>query len=398
MGKCVLCLVVVSVFFGLPLFAEAQEDVKAFLDAYVTEKYRSNVETSLRMAGPNSANIMSALKSVPENYREGASFLAAFMPPEDLRSIPAELITEHTAYAYKAIETLPYSKNIPKEYFLHYILPYRTAQEPAENWRKFFYDELFERMKKQPDLKSAALELNRYAGEKVKFQTNPPRDQSPLETLKKGFGRCEEEAIFYIAAARSAGIPCRLVYVPWWSTCDGNHAWVEVWTEDGWHFLGACEPADKLDSAWFVEPAKRAPLVLSSEIYGVPDSASLQDVYERYDRTAIINCTSSYSKTCAVKVQVLNTDGSPAPNSIVLYSVYNYGSLRPIAGRQTDNNGIAMLNLGMGDFFVSAGSQSSFAYKIVTTEPDKTVEAALQPGPVTPPDGSFWMRYPLHQK
>ena len=47
---------------------------------------------------------------------------------------------------------------------------------------------------------------------------------------------------FVVNVMRSAGIPARPVYVPRWSHCDDNHAWVELWCDGKWYFTGACEP------------------------------------------------------------------------------------------------------------------------------------------------------------
>ena len=60
---------------------------------------------------------------------------------------------------------------------------------------------------------------------------------------------------------RSAGIPARPVYVPRWSHCDDNHAWVEVWCDGDWHYLGACEPEAVLDKSWFTNAASRAMMI-----------------------------------------------------------------------------------------------------------------------------------------
>ncbi len=54
------------------------------------------------------------------------------------------------------------------------------------------------------------------------------------------------------------GIPARQVYTPRWAHTDDNHAWVEIWVDGQWHFVGACEPEPELDRGWFASPAKRA--------------------------------------------------------------------------------------------------------------------------------------------
>lgn len=87
----------------------------------------------------------------------------------------------------------------------------------------------------------AALEINHWCAGEVMYQGTDMRTGSALEIYRSGVGRCGEEAVFVVNVMRSAGIPARPVYVPRWSHCDDNHAWVEVWCDGDWHYLGACE-------------------------------------------------------------------------------------------------------------------------------------------------------------
>ena len=53
------------------------------------------------------------------------------------------------------------------------------------------------------------------------------------------------------------GIPARQIYTPRWAHCDDNHAWVEVWVDGSWHFLGACEPEETLDPVSYTHLRQR---------------------------------------------------------------------------------------------------------------------------------------------
>lgn len=82
-----------------------------------------------------------------------------------------------------------------------------------------------------------------------------------MTAYRSGKGRCGEESVFAVTVFRSLGIPARQVYAPLWSHCDDNHAWVEVYVNGEWRFLGACEPEPILDHGWFVRAASRAMLI-----------------------------------------------------------------------------------------------------------------------------------------
>ena len=105
---------------------------------------------------------------------------------------------------------------------------------------------------------TAALEVNHWCHEKVEYKSTDVRTSSPLSTVKTAFGRCGEESTFTVAALRSVGIPSRQVYTPRWAHTDDNHAWVEVYVDGKWYFLGACEPDPELNMGWFAVPATRA--------------------------------------------------------------------------------------------------------------------------------------------
>ena len=70
-------------------------------------------------------------------------------------------------------------------------------------------------------------------------------------------GRCGEESTLAVSAMRSVGIPARQCYVPRWAHCDDNHAWVEVWADGDWHYLGACEPEPVLDKVGLLQLHQR---------------------------------------------------------------------------------------------------------------------------------------------
>jgi transglutaminase-like putative cysteine protease len=65
----------------------------------------------------------------------------------------------------------------------------------------------------------------------------------------------------YAGLVSGAGTAARQVYTPRWAHSDDNHAWVEVWIDGKWSYLGACEPDVDLNMGWFTEPSKRVMLV-----------------------------------------------------------------------------------------------------------------------------------------
>jgi len=287
------------------LAACAQQELKETpadsIGLVIPDKYTMPVEESLQLAGENRKEIMNFLTGTPPEQREAARFLVAYMPPSDLACATSDDLRAHLEYAFKTRDLLPWSGKVTEELFLHYVLPHRVSQEPFEEWRTYLFERIYPRVKHLETMEEVALEINRWCAEHFTYKYTQARDQGIFENLKRGFGRCEEMMILYICAARSVGIPARACATPLWSTCNDNHAWVEVWCDGKWYYLGACEVADSLDVAWFTLPAQRAPLVLS-RIYGVPEQT--KGLYLVEKRSAIINSTSVYSQTGMVNMDV----------------------------------------------------------------------------------------------
>ena len=320
--------------------------------------------------------------------KKAAVFLVAFMPLVDLVAMDTDTLVHNIDYAFKAREDFPWGKDYPDDIFYHYVLPHRVSQEPIEDFRPFFYDQLKNRLKKTMTLADATLEVNKYSDEMIDYKPTQSRDQGPFETLKSGYGRCEEMMIFYMDAARSVGIPVRQAWTPYWAHCDDNHAWTEVWVGGKWYFLGSCEYAPSLNDAWFTNPAKRAALVMSVP-YGLPDKDTFKEELYRYedkipDKFAVINSTANYTTPGKLKVTLLGSDGQPLAKSNIFIYVFNYGALRSIARLITDENGLAQITIGEGRFFVSGGDDKSGGGKLVNVKSGKAVSITIKPteGPV----------------
>ncbi len=184
----------------------------------------------------------------------------------------------------------------------------------------------------------------------------------------------------YVLPAQACSTPLR-------STCDSSHAWVEVWCDGVWHYLGACGPADTLDSARFSVPARRTPLVLL-RIHGVPEDR--EGLHRVFPRSALVNSTSVYAETGRV-------DMSVEPGAEVYFCVFNYGSLRPFSKREADAEGRVRVEFGPGEYpFTVANGGSVSRWRVVEVRPGEEAEVEFGEGPI--PEGFWWLRYPKKGK
>jgi hypothetical protein len=173
-------------------------------------------------------------------------FLYAFMPLSDLADYNGEFFLANVDRALQARAAVPWGKNIPPDIFFHYVLPCRINNENLDSFRIAFFDEIHSRIKGKT-LSEAALEINYWCQEKVSYKPSDIRTSAPMSTILSARGRCGEESTLMTAALRTAGIPARQVYTPRWAHTDDNHAWVEVYIDGSWYYMGACEPEPVLD-------------------------------------------------------------------------------------------------------------------------------------------------------
>ncbi len=319
-------------------------------------------------------------KDISIREKEALEFLYAYMPLSDLADYDGDFYLKNVRASFAAKDTFSWGKLVPENLFRHFVLPIRVNNENLDSSRQVFFSELKDRIK-HLSMKDAALEVNHWCHEKVTYKGSDIRTSSPLATVKNAYGRCGEESTFTVAALRAACIPARQCYTPRWAHSDDNHAWVEVWVDGKWHYMGACEPESDLDLAWFTGPAKRAMLVNTNVFgdYTGPEDILIKDV--RYTR---INVLSNYTTTKRIWVKVTGQDNAPVDSAIVEFQLYNYAEFYPLQRCFTTKNGLCSFSTGFGDLLVWAAKGKKFGYHKVTVATTDTAPIMLSrlPGEV----------------
>ncbi len=325
--------------------------------------------------------------------KEGLEFLYAFVPLSDLAMNDGIYNLAQVRSALEAKSFFNWGKDIPEAEFLHFVLPYRVNNEYTDTARQVFFRELKDRIKDMA-MADAALEVNHWCHEKVVYKSTDERTSGPLTSVRTAFGRCGEESTFTVAALRSVCIPARQVYTPRWAHTDDNHAWVEVWIDGKWHFMGACEPEPELDMAWFAEPVKRA-MMTHTFVYGQYHGNA--EVLEKNDLFTRLNLLNNYTKTKILPVKVTGPDGQPIEKVRVEYSLYNYAEFYPIATIFTDKKGICSATTGLGDLLIWASKEGQFSYKVARGESSDTVFLKLHKTDYNLPSENLTLTPPVKQ-
>ncbi|WP_421901479.1 transglutaminase domain-containing protein [Maridesulfovibrio sp.] len=324
--------------------------------------YSDSIKTILETSGSNHAELedfISRYDEKPER-RQAAQFLVANLPPSDRAGLSADELAENLDYAFLARRSTPWGRNVSWNDFLHYVLPHRVSQEKAVSWRKQFYSELLPLVTECTSMEEAVLAVNQWCFSKTGFKSTQRWDQNPLMTINRGWGRCEEAVILTVSALRSVGIPARQAMVPAWQHSNDNHTWTEVQVDGKWHYIESANPDYGLDHAWFSGSVRKAPLVVSYA-YGNASSTDYPILGRAFGCT-LINTTARYAPASRAKILVTDSKGNPLPETRIFFSVLNYASFRPVAGKTTDAEGKAEITLGPGSVLISASNGEDSAY------------------------------------
>lgn len=290
-------------------------------------------------------------------------YLYANMPLSDAVDYPFEIFLEYAEHGAMLLrdgiwdwkketsERKGESCKNAEVLFLECVVFHRVNTEGITPCRRLFYEQLKDRIIGK-SLKDAILEVNYWCAEEVAYQCSDDRTLSAEAVYRSGTGRCGEESVFAVNALRSVGIPARQVYAHRWAHCDDNHAWVEVWCEGKWHYLGACEPEEILDKGWFTGAASRA-MMINSRIYGNQTKKGKTAV-ESCDMTTAYPELGRYACTVEFTVQVEDAEGKKIRRAEVSCELLNYAELVPVIRGITDERGIFKMESGKGSLMISA--------------------------------------------
>lgn len=312
-------------------------------------------------------------QKLTNDEKQALEYLYAYMPLSDLADYSGNYYLGEVKATLKARKEMPWVKQIPEEVYLHFVLPIRVNNENLDTFRTAMYGELSQRVKGM-SMKDAALEVNHWCHEKVNYRGSDSRTSSPLSTIKTSWGRCGEESTFTVEAMRTVGIPSRQVYTPRWAHTDDNHAWVEVWIDGKWYFLGACEPDADLNMGWFAEPSRRTMLVHTRAFgaYRGNETVVISDPH-----FAELNLICNYAPCKTFNIQVTNKDNQPVRDAKVEYRLYNYCEFFPLASSKTDSLGFTHFTTGLGDLLIWASKDNAYGFQKITVANVDTVHIQI---------------------
>ena len=349
---------------------------------------KEKLEERLPLLGTLADEIQKEIDSLPGEEQEWMIYLMATLPFSDLANYPLSTWAPYIRHALNMRSSMEWCRQLPEDIFADCVLYPRINTEDIAECRRLFAQLLMPRVSGLT-AKEAALEVNYWCQENATYQSADDRTASALTVYRSGSGRCGEESTFTVTALRSVGIAARQVYAPWWSHCDDNHAWVEVYIDGEWHFMGACEPEPILDKGWFNSASSRAMMVHTRTFTGAITQEDLIALYgaEKAARCHLEggvtyeNITQRYAHTAEFNLQVLTPEGKPAAGALVQFEILNMAEFMPIASMTTPESGSLSLRLGLGQVRIHVNWGTLTVTKMQVLKDDTELILFLQEAP-----------------
>ncbi|MDO5422257.1 MAG: transglutaminase-like domain-containing protein [Eubacteriales bacterium] len=358
------------------------------------ENSRARIEEAFAMLLRHQPGILEPIAEeishCPEDTALAMKYLYTTMPCSDLGNYPFSVFLDYAAHSVMLWEKYEHVRKLPEEVFLNYVLYHRVNEEEIDTCRTLFYESLQaygrdgwvtgeirseDWLTERPE-EAIAWEVNFWCAREATYQASDDRTASARTVFASGHGRCGEESVFTVNAMRSVGIPARQVYAPKWSHCDDNHAWVEVWIEGEWKFLGACEPSPELNHGWFNGASSRAMMVHSRWFDAIP--ASAEKAVGKEGMVTMLNQLGRYAETVEAEVRVTNESGAAVKGAVVEFQVLNYAEFAPVAVMRTDEEGKVRMETGLGSLHVDVRKDGMRAEGLMDTRKERVCGVVLR--------------------
>lgn len=314
------------------------------------QQIEKGFEAQMERMGNKKAQVETVMSQCTADEAEALKCLYASMPVSDAVDYSPELFLAYAKHGVYLWQEGPFAGQVPEDIFAGYVLHHRVNNENITDSRGFFYNKIIDRIKGM-SMKDAIIDINYWCSEEATYQTTDGRTACAETVYTSAYGRCGEESTFAVSIFRTMGIPARQVYVPLWSHCDDNHAWVEVWCSGEWKFLGACEPEEVLNKGWFTNASSRAMMVHSRWYLPVTPE---EDLVGKRKMSLVLNQLKRYALSTTLTIKVVDTEGNPVPKAKVTFEVLNYSCFGEVAVTHTNEEGIATFQTGLGSINIVA--------------------------------------------
>jgi hypothetical protein len=253
----------------------------------------------------------------------------------DYHVIKSEYLIRNIDLAFDAWDDNPWARHLTFDQFCEYVLPYRSSNEPLEDWRTYFMNELAwvkDSVEDPSDPVEAACLVNDYI--KSWFSFDPryyehPTDQGLKEMLNVKLGRCEDMTNLAIYAMRSLAIPVMSDFTPYWANTGNNHAWNAILNRNDSVIIfmgGEANPGEYTLGHKLAKVYRKTFAVQERSLAEKLDEWEKAPPY--LDKNTIRDVTPEYVETSQVKINL--DKGIPDSTNFAYLCVFNSGRWKAI--------------------------------------------------------------------
>lgn len=253
----------------------------------------------------------------------------------DYHTITADYLINNIDRAFFAWENNPWASNLSFDQFCEYVLPYRSSNEPLEEWREYFMAEL-DWVKDSLDDPSDPIQAAVFVNDYIKswFRFDPryyehPTDQGYSEMMDVKLGRCEDMTNLAIFAMRSLAIPIMSDFTPYWANTGNNHAWNAIVDKNDSVIIfmgGEANPGEYELHHKIAKVYRKTFAIQEKSLAEKLDSWEKAPPY--LDRKNIRDVTHEYGPTSRIKINL--SEGIPDSTRFVYLCVFNSGKWKAI--------------------------------------------------------------------
>lgn len=276
----------------------------------------------------------------------------------DLDTLTAAFLIRQIEEAFKMWQH-PWNHALSFRDFCHYILPYRIATEPVQEWRAHYFEankwalSVLQDSGKQYELCNI---INDSIGRSFQSTYRTVRRQEPmpllppLNLMHRMQGDCGDLVNYTAYCLRSLGVPAAVDFVPYWGTSSGRHFWNVTMDENGKlnYFMGGGENPGyytikkELPKVYRYMYAEQSACIGAKAAGRIIENPILQ-------LKNLMDVTGKYVPTVDIQVSI------PAPyrDEIIYLCVHNNLKWQPVCGEPASHSAKATFkNMGCGILYM----------------------------------------------
>jgi hypothetical protein len=284
-------------------------------------------------------------KKIPYNEMDYPDFVTAIKAFEEIKTKYESV--KPVPYSYKDIDTIkadfliknienafevwkrPQAQNVSFIDFCNYILPYRVASEPLQEWRAI-YKEKFKWIQDSTKGKNTEDALKYFANDFRTWFINtwdqeqrkePLPHLGPIQLLNRKKGNCDDIGDLMTYILRSQGYTSSVECVPFWATSTGTHFFNSTFSLEGKLIPFDVSTANVKINNFSREPSKvirltyaRQPNVLASILpkEQIPPGFMRNENY--------MDVTSNYWQTSSLTTSLFSVNAKPTVAYICVFN------------------------------------------------------------------------------